>query len=98
MVVDERIRLHFPRILSFVVIGAAVGAGYGYETSIAAAAGLRGLIRGALTGVLIGAAAESLADRLLRNPITGVAGCCARASSGHTAAPPRSEMKSRQHK
>ena len=47
----QRIRL----ILRFVVIGAVIGAGYGYWTSIAAAAGLRGLIRGALTGVLIGA-------------------------------------------
>src|SRR5437870_1855048 len=34
-----------------------------------------------------------LVDRL---PITGIAGCCARAASGHAAAaPPRSEMKSR---
>jgi hypothetical protein len=33
---------------------------------------------------------------LLRKPITGIAGCCARAASGHaTAAPPRSVMKSR---
>jgi adenylate cyclase len=60
MVVDERIRLLFPRFLSYVVIGAVIGAGYGYETSIAAAAGLRGLIRGALIGVLIGAAVSSL--------------------------------------
>jgi hypothetical protein len=30
------------------------------------------------------------------NPITGIAGCCARAASGHAAAaPPRSVMKSR---
>jgi hypothetical protein len=30
---------------------------------------------------------------LLRNPITGIAGCCARAASGHpTAAPPSSVM------
>src|SRR5262249_29566935 len=35
-------------------------------------------------------------DALLRNPITGIAGCCARATSGHVAAaPPRSVMKSR---
>jgi len=27
-------------------------------------------------------------DWLLRNPITGIAGCCARAASGHAAAPP----------
>ena len=32
----------------------------------------------------------------LRNPITGIAGCCARAASGHAAAaPPRSVMNSR---
>jgi len=30
-----------------------------------------------------------------RNPTTGIAGCCARAASGHAAAPPRSEMNSR---
>jgi hypothetical protein len=28
------------------------------------------------------------ADALCRNPITGIAGCCARAASGHAAAPP----------
>jgi len=33
----------------------------------------------------------------LRNPITGIAGCCARAASGHaTAAPPRSVIRRRQ--
>jgi adenylate cyclase len=73
MAVDERIRLLFPRILSFVVIGAALGAGYGYETSIAAAAGLRGLIRGALTGVLIGAAVSSLGAFVLQAPGTRLA-------------------------
>jgi adenylate cyclase len=73
MVVDERIRLHFPRILNFVVIGAAIGAGYGYETSIADAAGLRGLIRGALTGVLIGAAVSSLGAFVLQAPGTRLA-------------------------
>jgi hypothetical protein len=31
----------------------------------------------------------------LRNPITGIAGCCARAASGHAAALPRSVMKCR---
>ena len=66
MVVDERIRLLFPRILSFVVIGAAIGTGYGYETSITDATGLRGLIRGALTGVLIGAAVNSLSAFVLQ--------------------------------
>lgn len=73
MAVDERIRLLFPRILSFVVIGAALGAGYGYETSIAAAAGLRGLIRGALTGVLIGIAVSSLGAFVLQAPGTRLA-------------------------
>ena len=73
MVVDERIRLLFPRILGFVVIGAAIGAGYGYETSIAAAAGLRGLTRGALTGVLIGAAVSSLSALVLQAPGTRLA-------------------------
>ena len=34
--------------------------------------------------------------QLLRNPITGIAGCCARAASGHAAAaPPSSVMNSR---
>ena len=32
---------------------------------------------------------------VLRKPITGIAGCCARAASGHAAAPPRSVMNSR---
>jgi hypothetical protein len=27
-------------------------------------------------------------DSMLRNPITGIAGCCARAASGHATAPP----------
>jgi hypothetical protein len=35
----------------------------------------------------------------LRNPITGIAGCCARAASGHaTAAPANSLMNSRRFK
>src|SRR5215831_5337440 len=34
-------------------------------------------------------------DVLLRNPTTGSAGCCARAASGHAAAPPTSVMNSR---
>jgi hypothetical protein len=37
----------------------------------------------------------SQADAPLRNPITGSAGCCARAASGHAAALPRSAMKLR---
>lgn len=73
MVVDDRIRLFFPRLLSFVVMGAAIGAGYGYETSIADAAGLRGLIRGAMTGVLIGAAVSSLGAFVLQAPGTRLA-------------------------
>jgi hypothetical protein len=32
---------------------------------------------------------------LRRKPITGIAGCCARAASGHAAAPPMSAMNSR---
>ena len=40
-------------------------------------------------------ASSRRADVLRRNPITGIAGCCARAASGHAAAPPRSVMKSR---
>ena len=32
------------------------------------------------------------ADPLLRNPITGIAGCCARAASGHAAAAPPSRV------
>ena len=36
--------------------------------------------------------------RLERNPITGIAGCCALAASGHAAAaPPRRVMNSRRH-
>src|SRR5260370_18215906 len=39
---------------------------------------------------------ESSGDRLLKNPITGIAGCCACAASGHAApAPPSSVMNSR---
>src|SRR5262249_42048210 len=30
---------------------------------------------------------RSAGDKPLRNPITGIAGCCARAASGHAAAP-----------
>src|ERR1700730_10046827 len=43
--------------------------------------------------------ARSAGTPLLRNPTTGIAGCCAPAPSGHaTAALPRSEMKSRRLK
>ena len=39
---------------------------------------------------------SSTAVVLLRNPITGIAGCCARTASGHAAAaPPSSVMNSR---
>ena len=42
------------------------------------------------------ARASSSADAPLRNPITGIAGCCACATIGHVAAaPPRSVMNSR---
>src|SRR6516164_4345000 len=34
-------------------------------------------------------------DVLFRNPTTGIAACCARAASGHTAAPPTSVMNAR---
>jgi hypothetical protein len=34
-------------------------------------------------------------DVLPRNPTTGIAGCCARAASGHAAAPPINVMTSR---
>src|SRR5262249_57570131 len=40
--------------------------------------------------------AKPVAGVLLRNPTTGIAGCCARAASGHAAtAPPTSVMNSR---
>src|SRR5262245_12911373 len=42
------------------------------------------------------ARARSASAELLRNPITGIAGCCARAASGHAAAvPPSSVMNVR---
>ena len=41
---------------------------------------------------------ELPSDTLLRNPITGIAGCCARAASGHAAAPPSSPMNVRRFK
>src|SRR5215831_1223229 len=37
--------------------------------------------------------AKLFGDRVLRNPITGITGCCARAATGH-AAPPTSDMNS----
>jgi hypothetical protein len=39
--------------------------------------------------------AESSADRELKKPITGIAGCCARAASGQAAALATSVMSSR---
>ena len=42
--------------------------------------------------------AHGAAEPLHMNPITGIAGCCARAASGHlAAAPPSSVMNSRRH-
>ena len=73
MVVDERTRLLLPRILRFVVVGAVIGAGYGFASSVANDAGLRGLIRGALTGVLIGAGVTSLRAFILEAPGTRLA-------------------------
>ncbi len=68
MVVDERLRLLAPTLLSYVMIAAAIGAPYGYATSIAAGAGLHGLIRGAVTGVLIGTAVSWLSFFVLQAP------------------------------
>jgi|HubBroStandDraft_6_1064221.scaffolds.fasta_scaffold311161_1 adenylate cyclase len=67
MVVEERIRLLLPRILSFTAIAAVLGAAYGYESGDA---GLRGLIRGALTGALIGAVGGSFNALVLQAPGT----------------------------
>src|SRR5262245_4027335 len=39
--------------------------------------------------------AKPAAGVVLRNPITGIAGCCARTASGHAAAPPRTVTNSR---
>src|SRR5262249_54100499 len=40
--------------------------------------------------------AKLFGDRVLRNPITGITGCCARAATGHAAAAPlTSDMNSR---
>jgi hypothetical protein len=36
-----------------------------------------------------------LAELGLKNPITGIAGCCARAAIGHAAEPASSDMNSR---
>src|SRR6266436_3712419 len=38
---------------------------------------------------------RSFCDRLLRNPIAGIIGCCARAARGHATAPPISDINSR---
>ena len=38
---------------------------------------------------------RALADRMLRNPTTGIAGCCARTTAGHAAAPPSAAINSR---
>ena len=42
-----------------------------------------------------GVAVIASGNRESRNPITGIAVCCARAASGHAAAPPSSVMKLR---
>jgi hypothetical protein len=47
-------------------------------------------------GVELSSGAMALGSTALRNPITGIADCCARAAIGYaTAAPPRSVMNSR---
>jgi hypothetical protein len=47
-------------------------------------------------GAKLGTDVLSLANRLLKNPITGIAVCCARAASGDdTAAPPSSAKRAR---
>jgi hypothetical protein len=44
----------------------------------------------------LGKGAYPSGDALLRNPITGIAGCCARAVSGNdAAAPPNTNINSR---
>jgi adenylate cyclase len=68
MAIDDRTRLVLPRILSFVLLGAVLGAGYGYLTSVADDAGLQGLLRGASTGALIGAVMSSLNAFVLMAP------------------------------
>ena len=53
-------------------------------------------LRPDLDGTRARAARTRSAEAPLRNPITGIAGCCARAASGHAAAaPPSSVMNSR---
>ena len=49
----------------------------------------------ALTKGNNGALANGPGDALWRKPTTGIAVCCARAITGHTAAPPTSVMNSR---
>jgi adenylate cyclase len=68
MVVDERTRLLLPRILSFVMAATVIGAAYGYATSIADRAELRGLVRGAFTGALIAAVVSWLRLFVLEAP------------------------------
>ena len=68
MVVYERTRLLLPRILSFVMAATVIGAAYGYATSVADHAGLRGLVRGAFTGALIAAVVTSLRIFVLEAP------------------------------
>jgi adenylate cyclase len=68
MVFNDRILLLLPKILTFVVLAGGIGAGYGYETSSAANAGVRGLVRGAATGMMIGAATSLLSAFVLEAP------------------------------
>ena len=55
----------------------------------------RSRLRSGLGGTRPRDAGSVEATPLLRNPITGIVGCCARAASGHAAAPPSSVMNSR---
>jgi hypothetical protein len=48
-----------------------------------------------LRAAALAAASTALGDAKPKYPITGIAGCCARAASGHVAAPPTSVMNSR---
>jgi len=58
-----------------------------------AAFGVAGLGKAAVKSISI--VTLRLRGPASRNPITGKIGCCARAASGHVAAPPSSVMNSR---
>ena len=53
MAFDDRTRVALPQIASFTLVGVAIGAAYGYVSSLADHAGAIGLARGALTALLI---------------------------------------------